>query len=318
MSWLKSTGPMTRSGSAQIDAVLSRAQQIILGKQNQLQLALCALLADGHALVEDVPGVGKTTLVRTLATLLGLKTTRIQFTNDLLPADILGTTVFDAKDQRFVFHPGPIFGQVVIADELNRATPKTQSALLQAMEERRVTIDGITHELPLPFFVIATQNPSEQMGTYPLPESQLDRFMLRIDMGFPDRKSEAELLKGERREGLMRDLRPVVNLDDLKVWQKEVKAVHVSDAIVEYLQNLIEYTRSRPTEMQGLSPRAGLAWLSAARAWAFIHDRQMVLPEDIQAVGVAIMGHRLRHSRNLDSAVGIRLARQVLDSVAVD
>jgi MoxR-like ATPase len=318
MSWLKAARTSTGISDEKLVRLFQMAGEVILGKPQQLQLALCALLADGHVLIEDVPGVGKTTLVKTLATLLGLRPSRIQFTNDLLPADILGTSVFDQAAHRFIFHPGPIFGQMVIADELNRATPKTQSALLQAMEERHVTVDGITHELPSPFFVVATQNPKEQMGTYPLPESQLDRFLMRIDVGYPDRTAEGELLKGERRETLLNRLQAVASVDDLMRWQKEVLQVHASDALIGYLQDLIEHTRSRPNEMQGLSPRAGLSWLRAARAWAFLQGRNLVLPEDIQAVGVSIMSHRLTFSRGNGVASGDELARQVLTSVAVE
>lgn len=318
MGILKTASQVAGLSEPKLDALLNKAKEIILGKDQQLRLSLCALLADGHILIEDQPGVGKTTLVRTLATLLGLKTSRIQFTNDLLPADILGTSVFDAEARRFVFHPGPIFGQIVIADELNRATPKTQSALLQAMEERRVTVDGITHELPQPFFVAATQNPSEQTGTYPLPESQLDRFIMKIDIGYPDRAAESQLLKGERREKLLGELTSAVDLEIFKSWQDKVNKVHVSDALIRYLQDLLEFSRSRPHEMQGLSPRAGLAWLRAAKAWAFMQQRTMVLPEDIQAVGVPVMAHRLIPSRGGSVVSGEHLARQVLGSVAVE
>ena len=318
MSWLKATRPPVGLIDEKLMALFAGAGSVILGKSQQLQLALCALLADGHVLIEDVPGVGKTTLVKTLAALLGLNPTRIQFTNDLLPADILGISIFDQQVHRFIFYPGPIFGQMVIADELNRATAKTQSALLQAMEERHVTVDGITHELPKPFFVVATQNPKEQMGTYPLPESQLDRFLMRIDLGYPDRLAEAELLKGERRSSLLEKLKPVANIEDLKRWQELAAAVHVSEPLIRYLQDLIQYTRSQPQQMQGLSPRAGLAWLRAARAWAFLQGRNMVLPEDIQAVGVAIMSHRLGLSREVGTLAGDQLAKQVISNVAVE
>ena len=318
MSWLKAARPTVGLTDEKLTALFTAAGKVILGKPQQLQLSLCALLADGHVLIEDVPGVGKTTLVKTMAALLGMSPTRIQFTNDLLPADILGTSVFDQTVHRFIFHPGPIFGQMVIADELNRATAKTQSALLQAMEERHVTVDGVTHELPKPFFVVATQNPKEQMGTYPLPESQLDRFIMRIDLGYPDRAAEAELLKGERRGNMLENLKPVAGIEDLRRWQNLASEVHVSDSLVRYLQDLIEYTRSRPSEMQGLSPRAGLAWLRAARAWAFLQGRNLVLPEDVQAVGVAIMSHRLVMTRNAGTLTGDQLARQVISNVSVE
>jgi len=318
MGILKTASQVAGLGEPGLEALLTKAKEIILGKDQQLRLSLCALLADGHILIEDQPGVGKTTLVRTLATLLGLKSSRIQFTNDLLPADILGTSVFDVEARRFVFHPGPIFGQILIADELNRATPKTQSALLQAMEERRITVDGITHELPKPFFVAATQNPSEQTGTYPLPESQLDRFLMKIDVGYPDRAAESQLLKGERREKLLGELTSAVEIETFRQWQIKVNKVHVSDPLIRYLQDLLEFSRSRPQEMQGLSPRAGLAWLRAAKAWAFMQQRTMVLPEDIQAVGVPVMAHRLIPGRGGSTVSGEYLARQVLGSVAVE
>lgn len=315
---MKATVGLAKPGNEQLANFLEHANRIVLGKQNQFKLVLTALLADGHVLIEDVPGVGKTTLVKTMAQLLGLQTVRVQFTNDLLPADILGTSVYEEEEKHFVFHPGPIFGQIVIADELNRATPKTQSALLQAMEEKKVTVDGINYDLPAPFLVVATQNPAEQTGVYPLPESQLDRFLLRITMGYPDREAENRLLKGERRESILSQTQPLLNAKLLQDWQRLVEQVHVSDAIVEYLQNLIEYTRAKTQDMQGLSPRAGLAWLRAARGWAFIHSRSMVLPEDIQAVGVAVMAHRLPLAGITAAIAGEHLATQVLRAVNVD
>ena len=283
-----------------------------------MRLVLCALLADGHVLIEDLPGVGKTTLVKTLARLLGLDVTRIQFTNDLLPADILGVSVYDNESRSFHFHPGPIFGQIVIADELNRATPKTQSALLQAMEERRVTVDGVTHELPQPFFVVATQNPMDQAGTYPLPDSQLDRFLMRISLGYPHRGAERDLLRGEKRARLIENLKAGVSADELLSWQGEVDTVHVSDAIVEYIQDLIDYTRAHPERMQGLSPRAGLGLLRAARTWALLEGRNMVIPEDVQAVAVAIMSHRLLRPGQRSTLTGEQIAKEVISAVAVD
>ncbi len=246
MNWFKAARPLLGTGNEKLGKLFEAADEVILGKSQQLRLALCALLAEGHVLIEDVPGVGKTTLVKTLAALLGFQPTRIQFTNDLLPADILGNSVFDPKAQRFVFHPGPIFGQMLLADELNRATAKTQSALLQAMAERQVTVDGITHPLPHPFFVVATQNPKEQTGTYPLPESQLDRFMMRLDLGYPDRQAEAQLLKGEGRERLLEQLRPMADSRDLENWQKQTQRVTVSEFLIRYLQDLLDYTRARP------------------------------------------------------------------------
>ncbi|MBX7232262.1 MAG: MoxR family ATPase [Bdellovibrionales bacterium] len=316
MSWLKRAGQKAGLTLSEMAQVVDRAETIILGKQQQLKLAMTAILAHGHVLLEDVPGVGKTTLVKTLAQLLGLKTKRIQFTNDLLPADILGTTVFDNIKNEFVFHPGPIFAQIIIADELNRATPKTQSALLQAMEERRVTVDGRTYSLPDPFFVVATQNPSHQMGTYPLPESQLDRFMFRIEMGYPNRKAEYDLLTRNYSESSL-EISPMVDEDKLKKWQNQVEKVFVSPAVVNYLQNLIDCTRSGVYQVLGLSPRAGLAWLKAARSWALLNDRHAVLPEDIQSVGVALMSHRIAQAKH-NLQTGDQLAREILAKVSVD
>jgi MoxR-like ATPase len=318
MKWINAATQAAGLGDPGLDALFKRAEEIILGKQEKLRLVLCALLADGHVLIEDLPGVGKTTLVRTLAGLMGLKTTRVQFTNDLLPADILGTSIFDAEKKEFKFHAGPIFGQLLIADELNRATPKTQSALLQAMEEKCVTVDGITHPLPRPFFVVATQNPTEQTGTYPLPESQLDRFLMRVDVGYPERDAEIELLRSGRREGRLHNLEPVITPLILNEWQDRAQRVHVGDTLLGYLQSLLDYTRSRPHEMEGLSPRAGLAWLRSARAWAFLHQRTLVLPEDIQAVGPYVMAHRLPRARGSMRTSGSELARQVLDAVSVE
>jgi len=299
-----------------IETFLSEGQRVILGKERQLRLCLCALLCESHILIEDLPGVGKTTLVKTLARLLGLEATRVQFTNDLLPSDILGTSVFDSSTNQFRFHPGPIFGQIVIADELNRATPKTQSALLQAMEERKVTVDGVTHPLPRPFFVVATQNPLEQTGTYPLPESQLDRFLMRIDIGYPDRKAERDLLKGERREILLEELQPAFSVQTLMMAQVSCRQVHISDALINYVQDILDYSRSRPQNFRGLSPRSGLAMIESSRAWAFIHGRKMVLPDDVQAVAPAVMAHRLRFM-DRDSSSGESLAREILEHVPV-
>ncbi|MCC7403595.1 MAG: AAA family ATPase [Bdellovibrionales bacterium] len=298
--------------------VLDKADQVILGKRPQLKLSLCCLLAQGHLLIEDIPGVGKTTLVRLLAKSLGLQSTRIQFTNDLLPADILGTTVFDPERRAFHFHKGPIFGQMVIADELNRATPKTQSACLQAMEERRVTVDGVTYTLPEPFFVVATQNPLEQAGTYPLPESQLDRFLMRIEIGYPNEGAEKQLLKGEKRDRLIETMEPILNPEDIVKIQKVVDDIHCSDAIVDYIQRVLHHTRTQSAEQWGLSPRAGLALLKAAKAWAFIEGRSMVLPEDVQEVGVSVIAHRLNRGEGFRGGVANQKALEVFQSVQVD
>lgn len=305
------------------------AAEVILDKDREIQLALCCLLARGHLLIEDIPGVGKTTLVLTIARLFDLKLSRIQFTNDLLPADILGSSVYNPESRRFEFHPGPIFAELVLADELNRATPKTQSACLQAMEERKVTIDGITHPLADPFIFIATQNPKQQVGTFQLPESQLDRFLLRIEMGYPDRAAEKALLKQDTRQEVLERLRPVMSGADLLDLQKAIKDVHASDAVIHYLQDIVAYTReglrSSATGAtlgahlsMGLSTRATIGYLNAARAWAFLQGRNVVLPEDIQAVGPAVMGHRLNPSADLTGKTGTRLAQEVLAHVAVD
>ncbi len=277
-----------------IDRILRQLQGVILGKERTLRLALCCLLARGHLLIEDIPGVGKTTLATALAKVLGLQMRRIQFTSDLLPADILGSSIFDRESNRFVFHEGPLFAQLVLADEVNRATPKTQSALLEAMEERQVSIDGITHPLPLPFFVIATQNPSQQIGTFPLPESQLDRFLMRIDLGWPERAAEREMLGGPDRREVVAGLAPVIDSTRLRALQAMVDAVHVSPALCDYVLDLL--ARSREARGGGLSPRAGLGLQHAARAWALMAGRDHALPDDVQAVAPSIVGHRLRSS----------------------
>ncbi len=282
------------SRNAPFDGVISAASQIILGKENQLKLAFACLLARGHLLIEDLPGVGKTTLAHVLAHLLGLQFQRIQFTSDMLPADIIGISVFDRDSGAFNFHPGPIFSQVVLADEINRATPKTQSALLEAMEERQVTAEGQTRPLPAPFFVIATQNPAYQIGTFPLPESQLDRFLMRIELGYPDRQAELELLAGADRRTLLTSLPPKMNGATLAEYQAAVQQVHVSAALIDYVQRIANHTRSSARWRNGLSPRAALALLAAARAWAWLAGRQFVLPEDVQAVLPGVAGHRLR------------------------
>jgi MoxR-like ATPase len=257
-------------------------------------LSLACLLARGHLLIEDLPGVGKTTLAHVLAKVLGLQFQRIQFTADLLPADILGVSIYQADTKNFVFHPGPVFSQLVLADEINRATPKTQSALLEAMEERQVTADGVTHKLPQPFFVIATQNPHHLIGTFPLPESQLDRFLMRIEMGYPDRAAERALLKGRDRRELVESLQPVISADKLASLQQLAGRVHVADPLLDYVQNLLDATRRAGEFAEGLSPRAGLSLVAAARAWALLSGRDMVLPEDVQAVAPSVIGHRLR------------------------
>ena len=292
--------------TASITEILTAAGRIILGKETQLKLALACLLARGHLLIEDLPGVGKTTLAHTLARLLGLEFSRIQFTSDILPADIIGISIFDRERSDFRFLPGPLFAQGLLADEINRATPKTQSALLEAMEEGQVSSDGKTHPLPKPFFVIATQNPSSQIGTFPLPESQLDRFLMRLELGYPDRQAERSLLESGGRREQLPDLAACFSPEQLAPLQKQAAAVHVSPALLDYVQSLIEATRHSPKFIHGLSPRAALALLAAARAWAFIAGRSMALPEDIQAVLPSVACHRLHltgstlHARNED------------------
>ena len=306
-----------RDARALTDRALERMNAIILGKDHAVRLAFCGLLARGHLLIEDVPGVGKTTLAHVLATVLGLPFTRIQFTSDLLPADIIGVSVFDSDNHQFTFHPGPIFSSVVLADEINRATPKAQSALLEAMEERQVSAEGKTHPLPEPFFVIATQNPRHQIGTFPLPESQLDRFLMRITLGFPDQQAERRLLKGRDRRGLLKTISPAMEGDQLLGLQRRIEQVGLSDAILDYVQALLDATRSVSWLTYGLSPRAGLALTHAARAWAFVHGRNLVLPEDIQAVAPSILGHRLVPGESTGHGNGTELANRLLREVPI-
>ncbi|MBC9070740.1 AAA family ATPase [Thauera sp. CAU 1555] len=276
-----------------ITRLLEAAGQIILGKEHELRLALTCAIARGHLLIEDVPGVGKTTLAHVMARLIGLQFQRIQFTSDLLPADIIGVSVFDRDTSAFRFHPGPIFSQLILADEVNRATPKTQSALLEAMEEHQVTADGQTLALPAPFFVIATQNPVDQIGTFPLPESQLDRFLMRIRLGYPDRAAERALLMGEDRRSLLERREAVIRPQDLLDLQRAARELIVADRLIDYLHTLVAATRQNAELAAGLSPRAGLALLSAARGWALVDGRDHVLPEDVQAMFPHVAGHRL-------------------------
>src|SRR5438876_8431871 len=299
----------------QIAAFSSQICEIIIGETEAGKLAVACLLARGHLLIEDIPGVGKTTLSQALARSLALDFQRIQFTSDLLPADILGNSIFDRDEQRFVFHCGPLFSQVVLIDEVNRATAKTQSALLEAMEEYHVSADGVTYHLPQPFFVIATQNPQHQVGTFPLPESQLDRFLMRIELGVPDRASERAMLLGMDRREMLKELKPVISPQTLVEIQDHVRKVYASTALLDYLQDLLDASRQRHST--GLSPRAGLALLHASQAWALMHGRDMVLPEDIQAVGIAVMAHRLGHDIEQPGRSGRTLADNLLHSVPV-
>ena len=285
-----------------IDKTLKQINQVIYGKPQQIKLAFCCLLARGHLLIEDVPGVGKTVLSHVLANSLGLKFSRIQFTSDLLPADILGSAVYEPANSSFRFHAGPIFNQVVLADEINRATPKTQSALLEAMEEHQVSIEGKTRALPKPFFVIATQNPGSQIGTFPLPESQLDRFLMCIELGYPDAKAERLILAGEDRREILETLEPAIDKETLQQLQQSVEKIHLSDALLNYVQAILSFSRTSPHYLTGLSPRAGLALVHAARAWALIHDRDHVVPEDIQQLLPYVAAHRLHSSCKMNAS----------------
>ncbi|HHH36459.1 MAG TPA: MoxR family ATPase [Gammaproteobacteria bacterium] len=302
---------------ASLAQVVEAIGEIILGKEQVIRLALTCLLARGHLLLEDLPGVGKTTLAHVLARALGLEFHRIQFTSDMLPADILGVSVYDQASAAFKFHPGPIFTQVVLADEVNRATPKAQSALLEAMEEHQVTTEGETHPLPQPFFVIATQNPTHQIGTFPLPESQLDRFLMRLQVGYPDDAAERALLKGRDRRHLLREMTPVLDPDTLMAIQARVPEVHASDALVDYIQALLAFSRQSPLYRSGLSPRAGLALLRCAQAWALLAGRDHVLPEDVQAVLPAVAEHRLQAAVDQGVQDSGALVATLLRSVAI-
>lgn len=298
-----------------LEACLKAVDEILLGKDRQVRLALACLLARGHLLIEDLPGMGKTTLSHALARVLGLSFQRIQFTSDLLPGDILGTSVFDKDSGQFVFHPGPIFAELVLADEINRATPKSQSALLEAMEEGQVTIEGATRPLPEPFFVIATQNPASQGGTFSLPESQLDRFLMRLSLGYPGRAAERSLLLGEARRDLLPRLEPLLDHAALAAFQAEVPKIRASDALVDYVLRLVEATRTQPAFALGLSPRGSLALLAAARAWALLAGRDYVIPEDVQAVLLAVAGHRLRDQADPTGHGGGALVQWLLREV---
>ena len=298
---------------------LARAQAqvntLVLGKQHEVRLAFVALLSDGHLLIEDLPGLGKTTLAHALAATLGLGFQRVQFTSDLLPSDIVGVSVFDAQSRRFEFHPGPVFANVLLADEINRAPPRTQSALLEAMAEHQVTVDGTTHALPAPFFVIATQNPVDLAGTYPLPDSQLDRFLLRLQLGYPGEDAERALLAGTDRRDLIAQALPQLGDGDVLALRSAVAAVHASDALVGYVQALLTRSRRHPGVRVGLSPRAGLSLLRGARAYALLLGRAHVLPDDVQALFGAVAAHRLVPEADADATA---LAKAILHAVAVD
>lgn len=276
-----------------IQSLLNQLNTVIVGKTAQVQDCVACLLAGGHLLIEDVPGVGKTTLAHALAHTFGLQFSRVQFTADLMPSDLTGVSIYERGQENFVFHPGPVFTQLLLADEINRASPKTQSALLEAMEEKQVSIEGRSHRLPQPFFVIATQNPLDQLGTYALPESQLDRFLMRISLGYPDRAAERELLRGNGRRDLLDSLQPLIDAEQLAQLQAQVLAVHASDALLHYVQDLIDATRSGRWFVQGLSPRAGIGLLRAAKAQALISGRDYVAPDDVQAILAQTVAHRL-------------------------
>jgi MoxR-like ATPase len=302
---------MSRARS-EIDAVLAQLNRVILGKDAQIRLCLACVLARGHLLIEDIPGVGKTTLAHALAKTLGLSFQRVQFTSDLLPADVLGVSIYDRDTGQFRFQRGPIFAQIVLADEINRASPKAQSALLEAMEEHQVTLDGRSMALPEPFFVIATQNPQDQAGTFPLPESQLDRFLMRVHLGYPAAAAERELLCGVDRRELVNSLAAAIAVDTLLELQRRVLAVHAAPALLDYVQALVAHTRNASGLSIGLSPRAAIGLLRAARAWALIAGREAVIPEHVQAVFAAVVEHRVRQRES-----GLAAAARLLEAVPI-
>ena len=302
---------LERLGSA-----VNTVNQIILGKEQQVKLAFSCLLARGHLLIEDLPGVGKTTLAHALATVIGVRYQRIQFTSDLLPADILGVSIYRRDQEKFEFHPGPIFAELVLADEINRATPKSQSALLEAMAEGQVTIEGVTHELPKPFFVIATQNPLDLVGTFPLPDSQLDRFLLSISLGFPEPEVERELLIAQDRSQLLQDTAAVLSPGDVLQLNKECQKIHVSDALLDYVQSLLAATRTSRWFETGLSPRAGIALLQCCKAYAFLDGRDFAIPEDVKAIFPGLARHRISVPHGMEISVGEQISA-LLNQVAV-
>jgi len=297
--------------------IIANVEKVLLGKPEAIKLAVACFLAEGHLLIDDIPGVGKTTLALALARSIGCSFQRLQFTSDLLPADILGVSIFDREVSAFKFHPGPIFTQVILADEINRATPKAQSALLEAMEEHQVTTEGQTRILPEPFFVIATQNPSHQVGTFPLPESQLDRFLMRIHLGYPDAAAERALLEGRERRDMISELGAALATGDLLELQYKARLIFTAPALLDYVQALIRYTRQSSDFVNGLSPRAGLAVVNAARAWAFMDDRREVIPEDVQAVLPSVAGHRLSSITGYSSFSSSQLAERLIAEVPI-
>ena len=312
---MQTTNNVTMSNNVKTtSAIINAASQVILGKQQQIKLALTCLLAGGHLLIEDLPGMGKTTLAHTLAQVLGLGFRRAQFTSDLLPADIIGVSVFDRNTANFQFHPGPVFTNVLLTDEINRATPKTQSALLEAMEEKQITVDGATHVLPNPFFVIATQNPKHHIGTFALPESQLDRFLMRISLGYPDAESERALLKNQGGRNFSSQVPAICDAETLLKLQLSVHDIHVSEYLLDYLQALIAHTRTHLST--GLSPRAGLGLRQCAQAWALLEGRDFVSPEDVQAVFASVVTHRLVLDKG-NAQDNAQAAQQILSQIAI-
>jgi MoxR-like ATPase len=300
-----------------LGSAIEQLNTIVLGKDREIRLSIACLLARGHLLIEDIPGVGKTTLAHALASVLGLSYQRIQFTSDLLPADVIGVSVYDRGSGSFQFHRGPVFAQLVLADEVNRATPKAQSALLEAMEERQVTMDGVSHPLPEPFFVVATQNPSYQVGTFPLPESQLDRFLMRIALGYPAATHERALLRGADRRDLLARLPAVLGPEVIVSLQQQITRLHASDALLDYVQAVVRASRDGSQFLAGLSTRAAISLLRAAQAWAFLHGHAGVLPEDLQSVLPSVVGHRLRPREANDLRGPAELARALLEAVPI-
>jgi MoxR-like ATPase len=310
------TDMLTDTQREALTQALAQVNTLVLGKPREVRLAFVALLSEGHLLIEDLPGLGKTTLAHALAATLGLGFQRVQFTSDLLPSDIVGVSVFDAQARRFEFHPGPVFAHVLLADEINRAPPRTQSALLEAMAEHQVTVDGGTHALPNPFFVIATQNPVDLAGTYPLPDSQLDRFLLRLTLGYPGEEAERALLAGTDRRALIAQMQPVLATADVLALRHAVQGIHASAALIDYVQALMTRSRQHPGVRVGLSPRAGIALLRAARAHALLLGRAHALPEDVQALFGPVTAHRL--VAEADAGNGDALAKRILQAVPVD
>jgi len=310
--------PLSADGQkSAVDKARKSLGTIILGKDEEISLSLACLLSRGHLLIEDLPGLGKTMLAQALARVLGLSFQRIQFTSDLLPADIVGVSIFQQSEGKFEFQPGPVFAQLVLADEVNRATPKAQSALLEAMEEQQVSVDGQTHALPDPFFVVATQNPSDQIGTFPLPESQLDRFLMRIELGYPNEESERALITGRDRRQMMEEIQATLSPELVTELQEAVEKVHMSGPLVDYVQVLVRFTRESPDIETGLSPRGARALVAAAKAHAFVLRHSGVFPDDVQAVFAAVAGHRLKPASGSSYRSPGELSRHVLDSVAI-